>query len=146
MTRVALEAEKQTSGFNKLAMPTTFCIPSYLAKAAVRASLHLPSRAIVVDTNSGMTARTVASYRPKTNIIAMCYHKHVARELGLSFGVYAQHIQKPSDVDDFTVSAVKKLVDNKCIQATERVIFLAGSFGKKQHASFVEIITPQDVL
>jgi hypothetical protein len=36
------------SGFEETAMPTSFVTPSYLAKSAVRASLHLKSKAIVV--------------------------------------------------------------------------------------------------
>lgn len=144
MAEIVAETENSISGFNDIALPNEYNIPKYLCKSAVRASLHIPSKAIVVDTNSGMTARTIASYRPKTKIIAMCYNKRVMRELALSFGVYAEFIEDVNAVDEFTSKSLKKLVDKKVLDNDDTVILLAGSFGKQKEARFVEITTPKD--
>jgi len=139
MTAIAEETEKEIDGFEEIAMPKTFRTANYLAKAAVRASLVLDNKAIIVDTNSGWTARTIASYRPKTQIIAMCYNKEVMRELALSFGVYAEYMNIVKDVDDFTSKSLTQLAHKKKITKTDQVIFLAGSFGKTKQARFIEI-------
>lgn len=62
-------------------------ITAALARVAVRMTTMLPIKAIVVDTNSGRTARYLSAFRGGLPVYARCYDEHVMRELALSFGV-----------------------------------------------------------
>ena len=60
-------------------------ITAALARVAVRMTTMLPIKAIVVDTNSGRTARYLSAFRGGLPVYARCYDEHVMRELALSF-------------------------------------------------------------
>ena len=62
-------------------------ITAALARVAVRMTTMLPIKAIVVDTNSGRTARYLSAFRGGLPVYARCYDEHVMRELALSFGM-----------------------------------------------------------
>lgn len=70
-------------------------ITAALARVAVRMTTMLPIKAIVVDTNSGRTARYLSAFRGGLPVYARCYDEHVMRELALSFGVRPYFSVKP---------------------------------------------------
>ena len=70
-------------------------ITAALARVAVRMTTMLPIKAIVVDTNSGRTARYLSAFRSDLPVYARCYNERVMRELALSFGVYPYYTEKP---------------------------------------------------
>lgn len=55
-------------------------ITAALARVAVRMTTMLPIKAIVVDTNSGRTARYLSAFRGGLPVYARCYDEHVMRE------------------------------------------------------------------
>ena len=77
-------------------------ITAALARVAVRMTTMLPIKAIVVDTNSGRTARYLSAFRGGLPVYARCYDEHVMRELALSFGVRPYFSVKPHSRDEFT--------------------------------------------
>ncbi|MDD4746176.1 MAG: pyruvate kinase [Salinivirgaceae bacterium] len=110
-----------------------------LAQAAVNASITLPLTAIIVDTLTGRTGRYLAAYRPKTPIFAMCYNETVMRQLGLTYGVMAFHMEHTKSRDSFLSQAISKLITDKNIKSEDLVAIVGGSFGPTNGASFMEI-------
>ena len=51
-------------------------ITAALARVAVRMTTMLPIKAIVVDTNSGRTARYLSAFRGGLPVYARCYDEH----------------------------------------------------------------------
>lgn len=113
----------------------------YLARAAVYAELQLPLKAIVLDTLTGRTARYVAAFRGKNNVNAICYHKHVMRELALSYGIYADYMPPRRSTDNFKRDAINILLEKGVFKPDDIIAIIGGSFGPRNGASFLEINT-----
>ena len=59
----------------------------FLAHAAVEATRQLGVKGILTDSETGQTARALASFRGPTPVIAICYKEKTMRLLNLSYGV-----------------------------------------------------------
>ncbi len=116
-------------------------ITAQLSRSAVRASQNLPVKAIVIDTLSGRTARYLSSFRGKKPVYALCYRKHVMRELALSYGIFASY-GEPSIVHDrFSQQLLAKLANEETLHNEDLIAVVGGSFGATKGASFLEIST-----
>jgi pyruvate kinase len=120
-------------------------VTSYLAKAAVKASMRLNTEALVADTFTGDTIRSMASYRGRNPIFAQCYHKHVVRQLALSYGVVAHHTPH-LDSHEFLHAALPRLVADGYFSEESLITVLAGHFGLECGASYIEISTARNML
>lgn len=58
-----------------------------ISQATVEVAYELDAKAIVTSTTSGSTARYVASYRPKTPVLAITPREEVQRQLALAWGI-----------------------------------------------------------
>ncbi len=146
MSRIATEVEKSRSDLHHVPMLIMSTHTSaYLSKSAVEASIELDCQAIIADTSSGRTIRNVAGYRGRKVIFAQCYDKRVVRELSLSFGVYADHIQE-GPTYYFIVQSIKNLLGRGLLKKTDMVVILGGNFEWTQSASFIEISTVENLL
>ncbi len=114
-------------------------IAVFLAKSAFRASRSFPTKAVVLDTLSGRTARYMSAFRGHNNVYAICYNKRVMRELGLSYGVCANYMEKRSSTDIFRKEAISFLYNNYNFSQDDLIILLGGSFGAHQGATFIEM-------
>lgn len=146
MARIALEVESSLSTFIDTTYETGNDVTSYLAKAAVKASLRLNTKGLIADTISGKTIRSLAAYRGENRIYAFCYNKRVMRELALSFGVRAHYMQADLSSHEFLESALSKLFEEKRIAEDSLLTVLAGNFGSDNGASYVEISTARNLL
>ena len=59
----------------------------FLAHAAVESTRQLGVKGILTDSETGQTARALASFRGPTPVIAICYKEKTMRLLNLSYGV-----------------------------------------------------------
>ncbi len=147
MTKVALEVEStigsQTA--NEIAVLTND-VSGYMCRAAARSSELLDAVAIVADTTSGRTARNVSGFRSKTPVYALAYNPRTVRELSLSFGVTAFHMEKQENHDAFITYGITKLNSKDVLKADDRIVVLAGSFGKSRGANFVQIADVKDLI
>ncbi len=143
MAKIAKEVENKKSSFINVPYTVENKITAYLAKAAVKAALRLNTKAIVADSMTGQAIRAIAAYRGDNPIYAMVYDKTIMRQLSLSFGVFADHIPTNIKSHDILKQSVCRLIDEKCFKKDDLIIILAGSFGKKQGPSFIEISTAQ---
>ena len=119
-------------------------ITAALARVAVRMTTMLPINAIVVDTNSGRTARYLSAFRGGLPVYARCYDEHVMRELALSFGVRPYFSVKPHSRDEFMRDIPQVLLQNG-YQPEDQILVIGGSFGHVRGASFLEVCKISDI-
>ena len=146
MTRVALEIESGHDTFNDIPYESDNSVTSYLAKAAVKASMRLHTKALIADTISGKTILSLAAYRGKNPIYAQCYSKRVVRELGLSYGVCAHFIQQDLSSHVFLRTALTRLIEEDRFAEESLITVLAGHFGSVNGASYIEISSAKNML
>ena len=119
-------------------------ITAALARVAVRMTTMLPIKAIVVDTNSGRTARYLSAFRGGLPVYARCYDEHVMRELALSFGVRPYFSVKPHSRDEFMRDIPQVLLQNG-YQPEDQILVIGGSFGHVRGESFLEVCKISDI-
>ena len=119
-------------------------ITAALARVAVRMTTMLPIKAIVVDTNSGRTARYLSAFRGGLPVYARCYDEHVMRELAISFGVRPYFSVKPHSRDEFMRDIPQVLLQNG-YQPEDQILVIGGSFGHVRGASFLEVCKISDI-
>lgn len=78
--------------------------------AGVRAAAELDSKAIVIYTTSGATARLVSHYRPKTPLIAFVPNAAQQRRLAFAWGIQTEIIQHPMNIEDLIEQINERLL------------------------------------
>jgi pyruvate kinase len=140
MTKVALEVEKNKEKYLELpSIDFLGEVSSYLSKVAVKTSVRIGARGIIADTIHGRSIRDMASYRGINLVLAQCYEKHTMRELALSYGVYANYIEKRKSMDEFIHIALKHLTVTHDLRGDDIVVVLAGNFSGGSGFSFIEV-------
>lgn len=114
-------------------------VTAQLARSAVRASVNLPIKAIVLDTLTGRTARYISAFRGSKPVYALCYRKNVMRELALSYGVYCEYGEPTDSHEHFVNSILFNLESTKRLSVDDLIVVIGGSFGSMMGASFIEI-------
>jgi len=69
----------------------------------------------------------------------MCYNENVVRELALSYGVVAHSVKLNRSADDFIQSSVSFVLNKQFAEIDDKVVLLAGSFGKGNSATLIEV-------
>ena len=146
MAQVAAAAEESMLEEKIIPVPFTdeeYDTTSFLSKQAVKAATQLGISAIVTDSYTGRTARTLAAFRSKCPVYAICCREEVARQLSVCYGVnasfqestgYTTHKHK-----EYFLKALNSLLDRKQITKADDVAYLSGSFGEGKGTSFLEI-------
>ncbi len=146
MAKIASEVESSGNTFIDTEYDIHNTVTSYLAKAAVKASIRLNTKALIADTISGRTILSLAAYRGESPIYAQCYDKRVVRELALSYGVHANYMVSDLTTHMFLQSALTRLLEEQRFTEDCLVTVLAGNFGSDYGASYVEISTVKNLL
>lgn len=141
MAKIAMEVESKKSSYMNVPYSLENKITAYLAKAAVKASLRLKTKAIVADSLTGKTILSLAAYRGDNPIYAQVYDKHMMRQLSLSFGVFADHISLNIISTKSLNQSICRLLEDQQFKEDDLIIVLAGNFDPKQGASYIEIST-----
>lgn len=153
MAQVARAAE--ISKLEEKAIPVPFKddeydTTSFLAKQAVKACNSLDVKAIVTDSLTGRTARTLAAFRCKSPVYAMCCKENVVRELSVCYGVSAEYQESTGyttrEHKKYFLKALQSLVGKKVVDKDATVAYLSGSFGEGGGTSFLEINNVDKVL
>ncbi len=146
MAKIAGEVESSLSTFTDTPYEIANSVTSYLAKAAVKASLRLPTKALVADTISGRTILSLVAFRGENPIYAQCYSKEVVRQLALSYGVEATFMEADLSSHEFLHRALTRLLEERRVEPESLITVLAGNFGSANGASYVEISTVKNLL
>ncbi len=147
MAKIALEIESSREvQDNTPAVSIDNDIAVFLAESAAKAMQRLPIKAILLDTLSGRTARYMSAFRGKIPVYAVCYQKHVMRQLALSYGIIADHFEPRNNTDEFRKDALSFLQRKKCFKKKDLVAIIGGSFGPSAGASFLEVNTVANLM
>lgn len=119
---------------------------TFLAESAVRAAIQLNLDAIVTDTMTGRTGRSISVYRGHSLVFALCYNEHVMRQLALSYGVSPHYLDPQDNHRDFMQNGLGHLLEDSILQEETKIVIIGGNFGPKFGASYIEIGTPKELL
>lgn len=86
----------------------------------------LQAPAILTPTHSGLTARMISKYRPKSLIIAATPFDTVARQLTLHWGVISLIIPESLGTDELLLNAVNEALAHQLIKSGDVVVITAG--------------------
>jgi pyruvate kinase len=146
MAKIAWEIGQGHETFIDAPYETSQIVTSYLAKAAIKASLRLQTKAIVADSISGRTIRSMAAYRGKSPIFAQCYSRRVVRQLALSYGIVPHFIEEDFTSHEFLKITLSRLLKEGRFGDDDLITVLAGHFGPESGASFIEISSARNML
>ncbi len=147
MTKIALEVESSKDHFNNIPdLILNTKASAYLSKAAVEASIHLDAKAIIADSMSGRTIRSLSAYRGLRSIYAQCYSKRTVLEMALSYGVFANYMKPKDTSHEFLREALTKLLDKNTFKENDTIVVIAGNFGRSFGASYIEVGTINNLI
>lgn len=148
MARIAEQAEKDKLAENDIQIPLqdNCDVTSFLAKQAVNAATKIKAiKVIITDVYSGFTARSLAAFRGKLPVLAICYNEKTMRHLALSYGVEPFYLPEKANGQQYYFSALRELLRRGIIEENDMVAYLSG--GKEgTRTSFLEINVVKDVL
>lgn len=147
LAKIARKVESQKSKLTDLPVfKGRHKVRNYLAKAAVSAALELPVNSMVIDCDTGRSARVVSAYRGHMPIYAKAGTKRVVRELALSFGVYPSYMEMPRTTDEMVRRSLETLLESGDLHREDMVVILAGTPGISDGSDFIEINTVTKIL
>jgi pyruvate kinase len=155
MVRTAREAEKTKLGENDIRVPYKGDdreVTEFFAKQAVKSQQRLNVKAIVTDSHTGRTARVMAAFRGRRPVYAITTTKRLARELALSYGIWAEFQEWKGDGNTregrlaYFSEAIRRLIDKKMIEPEDRVAYMGGSLGPTAGTTYLEIVDAWRVL
>ena len=142
MARIAEEAERnvdykamyRSSPFNL--MDNTDAI----SHAAVNTAFDINAKAIVVYTESGMSARMVSRFRPDATIVAMTNSDRVYNQLSPSWGVVPTICQTFDNTDDMFINAEETVRRLGIANADDNIVITAGvPLGKGSGTNLIKV-------
>lgn len=148
MTRIANEAETAKDSRNDIPVPFVKSeITAYLAETAVGASRELPIKAIFTDSFSGKTARYLAAFRSPVPVYSQSYEPNVARELALSYGVFAEIVNEGMSKSGILRNTIHRLLADEELTMSDLVAYIGGSVGIDSGGpTFLEILTVENFI
>jgi len=101
-------------------------IQSSICYSASRISNRLGIDTIIAMTESGSSALSIASCRPKSKIIAMSPNKAVCKKLSLIWGLNTVLVEDFKDTDEMIRKVENQLVKNKILEKGSQYVMIAG--------------------
>jgi len=126
MHRLADAAEAGFPYENYLRLPPGKDISESVAQASCALAAHLDAKAIVVHTQSGMTARHISRFRPRQPIIALSSKKETTQRLVLFWGCLPRLIDEPKDTDAMIEKAAQSAIETGLASAGDLVVITMG--------------------
>jgi pyruvate kinase len=115
-----------------------------IGQATVEIARELDAKAIVTSTYSGLTARWVASYRPRTPVIAITPRPEVQRQLALAWGVIPLLAPNYTTTDEMIQIGADLAEKSGVARAGDTIVLTAGipaGFGHKTNMLKVHVIS-----
>ena len=147
MARIATEVEKSKDKIYDIPIVViNNNVSAFLIKMAVRGSVDLNANAIIADSMSGRTLRSLAAYRGAKPIFAQCYAKRTMREMALSYGIIASYMSPKDTSHEFLLEALTNLLNEQTLNKDDLIVVVAGNFGRSFGASYTEISTIENLM
>lgn len=122
-------------------------ITNSIAKATREAALDLNAKLIIAATSSGLTARNISKFKPKSLIIAATCDEKVRRQLAIEWGVYPIRAKLASNIDELFNSSINILKNMNFVKEGELVILTAGvPLGKTGSTNIMMVKTVGNLL
>ena len=147
MSRIAEQAEKDRTPEDMID-PTQGNAADqrlFLAQAAIGPTRRIGVKGIITDSETGETARNLASFRGPVPVLAICYKEKTQRWLNLSYGVIPVYQRDQIGADKMFFAAVRMLRQKGYLKNEDNIAYLSGSFGEGGGTTFVEINKVQKV-
>lgn len=114
MDKIAKEVEPEEIKIKEktLANKNGESITASTAVACKELAEKVGAKLIVCTTTSGLTARSIATLKPKQKILAFCPSELTEKQLNLSWGVYPHHLKKIKSFDKLIVE-LKGIISRK---------------------------------
>lgn len=148
MAQVCREAELELDSQPYVVPRNVDCVSDttnvYLCKHAAIATESLNLKSLITSNNTGVTSRTLCSFRPKVPIYALCNDMHIVRLLGLSFGIQPYYVEfsDPSMSGPmFQQLGMRQLVAKGVIDEDERVACLLGATSKGAYSLAINTVS-----
>ncbi len=147
MARIAETAEKDNHrrGYIDVPLSNTKSQREFLAKSAIAATEQVGVKCIITDSDSGATARHLASFRGPHPVLALCYNDKVQRLLNLSYGVLPVCLANHTDNEHMFMASVRMLRQKGYIGLNDKIAYLAGYITNGGGTNFLEINTLKQV-
>lgn len=147
MAAIAEQAEKDRAKLFNMDIPMNErCTQKeFLAHAAIEATRKLGVAGIITDSETGETARNLASFRGPNPVLAICYREKTQRWLNLSFGVIPIYQKEHTTAEHMFMAALRMLHMKRYIKLDDKIAYLSGSFGESGGTTFLEINKVQQV-
>jgi pyruvate kinase len=110
------------------------------AKIACTAAKETHAKLIACFTESGLTARLVAKYRPEVPIIAFCSKMQTRQRLAINWGVRSDDMKAMSDVETMVDHVEKRLLERNLVRPGDRLVIVFGApVGEMGHTNSVRL-------
>ena len=142
MASIAEQAEKDRQSFGHaedIPLMTNCTQKEFLAHAAINATRLLGVEGIITDSETGETARNLASFRGPKPILAICYKEKTQRWLNPSYGVISVYQKEHQNADFMFLAALRMLRQKGYLTDNDKVAYLSGSLGEGGGTTFIEI-------
>ena len=128
MARIAEEAERNVN-YNAMYRSSPFTLmdnTDAISHAAVNTAFDINAKAIVVYTESGISARMVSRFRPDAVIVAMANSDRVYHQLSTSWGVVPTICQTFDNTDDMFINAEETVRRLGIAETGDNIVITAG--------------------
>ena len=148
MARIAEEAERNVD-YKAMYRSSPFTLmdnTDAISHAAVNTAFDIDAKAIVVYTESGMSARMVSRFRPSAPIVAMANSDKVYHQLSPSWGVIPVICQTFDNTDDMFIHAEETVKRLQLAKNGENIVITAGvPLGKRTGTNLIKVSKLEDV-
>lgn len=130
MARIAKRAEEAFDYKEillKKGLQGNLSVTDAISYACCSTASNLCISSIITPTQTGLTARMIAKYRPEANILAVSYKEKVLRKLTLVWGVYPVLARETSGTDELLDESLSRCLDRGYIKRGDMVVLSAGS-------------------
>ena len=127
MAKIAEESEKTKIKENDIRVDSKLekmDVPSFLAKQAVKSISKLDVKAIITDSRTGNTVRSIAAYRGSCKVLAICHTERTMRELSLSYGVDPIFHPNCDSMRKHLYTGILRLIDKGWLTNDELIAFV----------------------
>ena len=142
MARIAEEAERNVD-YQAMYRNSPFTLMNNtdaISHAAVNTAFDIDAKAIVVYTESGVSARMVSRFRPDAVIVAMANSDKVYHQLSPSWGVIPVICQTFDNTDDMFIHAEETVKRLQLAKNGENIVITAGvPLGKKTGTNLIKV-------
>ncbi len=130
MARIAKRAEGAIDYKDILAKKAPqgkLSVTDAISYACCSTASNLQISSIITPTQSGLTARSIAKFRPQADIFAVTNREEVLRKLTLVWGVYPVLARKTNGTDELLDEALNCCLNKEYIKRGDMVVLSAGS-------------------